>query len=126
VSIPLVTEVPLDLKSGEGRPLVLDNPKAIGVHQFALAYANAVVNTATRYLSGAQVDIAALQAAAAFQESTIPVVPNVKDRTTTVLGTTGIQIKAEFTNTPEPTFSIAYVCLLDGGAYTSLSACTNS
>ena len=122
-TIPLFTDVPLDLKSGEGRPLVLEDPKAIGAHQFAVAYANAVVNTATRYLSGAQVDMASLQAAAEFQESTIGVVPNIKERTTTLLGTSGIQIKAEFTNTPEPTFSIAYVCLLDGGAYTSLSAC---
>lgn len=124
VTIPPVTEVPSDLKSGEGRALIIDQPSMFGVHQFAVSYANAVVNTISRYLAGAQVDMSSLLAGAEFQESSIPVVPNIKKRTVTQLGESGIRIEGELSNTPTPSFSVAYVCLLNGGAYTSLSACT--
>lgn len=126
VTIPQVTEVPSDLKSGEGRQLIADETSVFGVNQFAVAFANGVVYTVSRYLGGEPIDMAALLTGAEYQESAIPVVPNIDNRTFTQIGDTGIEVKGELNNTPTPSFSVAYVCLLNGGAYTSLSACAGS
>ena len=116
------TPPPLDIKSGQVIEL-LGDPSQFGPHLSSVSYVNSILASTKRYLGGEPVTLEVLTLADDYMKSTVPLSRNVIERVTSVEGDRGIKVVNTIKGEPRNNIAIAYVCLLNGGAYASLSPC---
>jgi hypothetical protein len=117
------TAPPVDIASGQAIELFGDG-SVLGINLPSVSYANSVLNSVKRYLDGEPFTLEALLLGDEYLSTTLPLSKNVTERLAEVEGTIGIKVISTIKGTAPDVKSIAYVCLLNGGAYTSLSPCS--